>query len=146
MIRVGYLQVKVDLFVPCGVLGATSSATPVTAAKLLRSVFVADKKSTKDSVMDLRCALMARVLTHLPLKIAQSGRRRKRFNVYALRNASLSRKVVFILLSARQICPECLRIFHDPVKAGFVSGRPGSASAGTQASPEVLRTGSARIP
>ena len=80
MIRLCYLQVKVDLFVP-NPLGATSLGTPVTAVKLLKNVYVADKISTKISVLDHRCALTARILVHLPLKIAQSGKRRKRFNV-----------------------------------------------------------------
>ena len=88
--RVSYLQVKVDWFVPnplrcfgCNKFGHTGDRCKVTK----KHVYVADKISTK-----IRCALTARVLTHLPLKIAQSGRRRKRFSVYALTNASLSRK------------------------------------------------------
>ena len=47
-------------------------------------MYVADKTNTKDGVLDHRCAPTAKVLTHLPLQIAQPGRRRKKFNVYAL--------------------------------------------------------------
>ena len=86
LIRVGCLQVKANLFVPnplwcfgCNMFGH-------------KSVYVDNKMNTKDSVLDHRCAPTARVLTHLPLKIAQCGRRRKKFNVYALRNASLFRQ------------------------------------------------------
>ena len=64
----------------------------MTAVKLLKSVYIADKISMKDSVLDHRNAPTARVPTYLPLKFAQFGRRRKRFNVHALRNASLSQK------------------------------------------------------
>ena len=63
----------------CGVLGATSLATPVTAVNMPKSVYVADKISMEDSVLDHRYAPTAMVLAHLPLKTAQSDRRRKRF-------------------------------------------------------------------
>ncbi|WP_419612249.1 hypothetical protein, partial [Thiolapillus sp.] len=50
------------------------------------------KINMKSSVMDPRYALTAMVLTlHLP-KSARSGRRRRRFNAFALRNASPSLK------------------------------------------------------
>ena len=42
----------------------------------------------KSSVKDPRYALIAVVLTLLLPKIARSGRRRRRFNAFALRNAS----------------------------------------------------------
>ena len=58
---------------PCACTLTHQNASPYVCT----SPFVADKMSTKDSVLDHRCALTARVLTHLPLKIAQSGRRRK---------------------------------------------------------------------
>ena len=88
-IMVGYLKVKVALFVPtrCVASTATSFATRANVARLLRSVRVVEKISMKVSVMDPSCALIAMVPRLHRLKIAQSGRRRRRFNMSVLRNA-----------------------------------------------------------
>ena len=50
------------------------------------------KISMKDNVRDPSCALISVVPTLHRLKIARSGRRRRRFNVSALRNACPFRK------------------------------------------------------
>ena len=71
---------------------ATSLATRTNIAKLLRSVRIVEKISMKVNVKDPNCALIAMVLTLHQLKIAQSGRRRRRFNMSALRNAYPFRK------------------------------------------------------
>ena len=63
-----------------------------SVARLLRSVRVAEKISMKVDVRDPSCALIAMVPTLHRLKIARSGRRRRRFNVSALRNAYPFRK------------------------------------------------------
>ena len=88
-ITVGYLKVKVALFVPtrCVASTATSLATRANVARLLRSVRIAEKISMKVDVRDPSCALSAMVPTLHRLKIAWSGGRKRRFNVPALRNA-----------------------------------------------------------
>ena len=86
-ITVGYLKVKVALFVLnpmhcfiCNKFGHTSQ------------VQVVEKISMMVSVRDPSCALIAMVPTLHRLKIAWSGRRRRRFNVSVLRNAYPFRK------------------------------------------------------
>ena len=86
-ITVGYLKVKVALFVPnpmrcfnCNKFGHTSQHCKVAAEKI----------SMKVGVRDPSCALIAVVPTLHQLKIARSGRRR--FNMSALKNASPFRK------------------------------------------------------
>ena len=88
-ISLGYLKVKVALFVPnpmrcfnCNKFGHTSQRCKV-AAKCPDC----EKISMKVNVRDPSCALTAMVPTLHRLKIARSGRRRRRFNVSALRNA-----------------------------------------------------------
>ena len=76
----------------CVASTATSLATRANVARLLRSVRIAEKISMKVNVRDPSCALIAMVPTLHQLKIAQSGRRRRRFNVSALRNAYPFRK------------------------------------------------------
>ena len=71
---------------------ATSLATRANVARLLRSVRVVEKINMKVNVKDPSCALIAMVPTLHHLKIARSGRRRRRFNVSALRNAYPFRK------------------------------------------------------
>ena len=66
---------------------ATSLATGANVARLLRSVRVVEKISMKVSARDPSCALIAMVPTLHQLKIARSGRRRRRVTVSALRNA-----------------------------------------------------------
>ena len=66
---------------------ATSLDSRANIARLLRSVWVVKKISMKVSVRDPSCALTAMVPMLHRLKIAQSGRRRRRFNVFTLRNA-----------------------------------------------------------
>ena len=60
---------------------ATSLATRANVARLLRSVWVVEKISIKVDVRDPSCALIAMVPTLHRLKIARSGRRRRRFNI-----------------------------------------------------------------
>ena len=93
-ITVGYLKVKLVLFVPNPMRAstATSLATRANVASLLQSVRAVEKISMKVNVRDPSCALIAMVPTLHWLKIAQSGRRRRRFNVSALRNAYPFRK------------------------------------------------------
>ena len=91
-ITVGYLKVNVALFVPNTASTATSLDTRANVTRLLRSVRVVEKISMKVGVKDPNCALIAMVATLHRLKIAQSGRRRRRFNVSALRNAYPFRK------------------------------------------------------
>ena len=93
-ITVGYLKGKVALFVPnpCVASTATSLATRTNVARLLRSVRVVEKISMKVNVRDPSCALIAMVPTLHRLKTARSGRRRRRLNVSALRNAYTFRK------------------------------------------------------
>ena len=63
-------------------------ATRASVAKQEQNVNDVGKINMKSSVMDPRYALIAMVLTlHLP-KIARSGKRRRRFNAFALKNAS----------------------------------------------------------
>ena len=71
----------------CVASTATSLDTRANVARLLRSVRVAEKISMKVSVRDPSCVLIAMVPTLHQLKIAQSGRRRRKFNESALRNA-----------------------------------------------------------
>ena len=71
---------------------ATSLATRADVASLLRSVRIAEKISMKIDVKDPSCALIAMVPTLYRLKIAWSGRRRRRFNESALGNAYPFRK------------------------------------------------------
>ena len=93
-ITVGYLKVKVDLFVPnpmrcfnCNKFGHTSQRYKV-AAKCPDC----GKINMKVDVRDPSCALIAMVPTLHRLKIARSGRGRRRFNVSALRNGSLRKR------------------------------------------------------
>ena len=88
-ITAGYLKVKVALFVPNPMRCLDTRAN---VARLLQSVRVAEKISMKVNVRDPSWALIAMVPTLHRLKIAQSGRRRRRFNVSALRNAYPFRK------------------------------------------------------
>ena len=69
----------------CVASTATSLATRTNVARLLRSVSGAEMISMKVSVRDPSCALIAVVPTLHRLKIALSGRRRRRFN--ELKNA-----------------------------------------------------------
>ena len=71
----------------CVASTATSLDIRASVARLLRSVRVVEKISMKVNVRDPSCALIAMVPTLHRLKIARSGRRRRRFNVSALRNA-----------------------------------------------------------
>ena len=93
-ITVGYLKVKVALFVPnpmrcfnCNKFGHTSQRCKV-AAKCPGC----GKNKHEGHVRDPSCALIAMVPTLHRLKIVWSGRRRRRFNVSALRNAYPFRK------------------------------------------------------
>ena len=95
-ITVGYLKVKVALFVPnpmrcfnCNKSGHTSH------------VRVVEKISMKVNVRDPSCALIAMVPSLHRLKTARSGRKRRRFNVSALRNAYPFQK------SASWLKPRC---------------------------------------
>ena len=88
-ITVGYLKVKVALFVSnpvccfnCNKFGHTSQRCKVAA-----KCTVVEKISMKVNVRDPSCALIAMVPMLHQLKIAWSGRRRRRFNVSALKNA-----------------------------------------------------------
>ena len=76
----------------CVASTATSLATRVNVARLLRSVRGVEKISMNVNVRDPSCALIAMVPTLHRLKIARSDRRRRRFNVSALRNAYPFRK------------------------------------------------------
>ena len=94
-ITVGYLKVKVALFVSnpmrcfnCNKFGHIRA----NVAKLLQSVQVVEKISVKVSVRNPSCALIAMVPTLHWLKIARSGRRRRRINVSVLRNTYPFRK------------------------------------------------------
>ena len=87
-ITVGYLKVKVALFVPnpmrcfnCNKFGHTSQRCKVV-----------EKISMKVNVRDPSCALIAMVPTLHRLKIARSGRRRRRFNLSAMRKVYPFRK------------------------------------------------------
>ena len=71
---------------------ATSLATRANVARLLQSVCGAEKISIKVGVRDPSCALIAMVPTLHQLKIAWSGRRRRKFSASALKNASHFRK------------------------------------------------------
>ena len=88
-ITVSYLKVKVALFVPnlMRCFNCNKFGTRANIARLLQSVRIAEKISMKVDVRDPSCALIAMVPTLHRLKIARSGRRRRRFNVSALRNA-----------------------------------------------------------
>ena len=93
-ITVGYLKVKVALFVPnpmrcfnCSKFGHMSQRCKV-AAKCTGC----GKDKHEGQCEDPSCALIAMVPTLHQLKIARSGRRRRRFNVSALRNAYPFRK------------------------------------------------------
>ena len=76
----------------CVASTATNLDIRANVARLLQSVRVVEKISVKVSVTYPRCALIAMVPTLHQLKIAQTGRRRRRFNVSALRNAYPFRK------------------------------------------------------
>ena len=93
-ITVGYLKWMWPCLFPtlCVVSTATSLATQANVARLLWSERVVEKISMKVSVRDPSCALIAMVPTLHRLKIARSGRRRRRLNVSALRNAYPFRK------------------------------------------------------
>ena len=91
-ITVGCLKVEVALFVPnpmrcfnCNKFGHTSQRCKVAAK-------CPGFGNDKHGVRDPSCALIAMVPTLHRLKIARSGRRRRRFNVSALRNAYPFRK------------------------------------------------------
>ena len=77
----------------CVASTATSLDTRANVARLLRSARAAEKISMKVGVRDPSCALIAMVPTLHRLKIARSGRRRRRFNESALRNAYPFRKL-----------------------------------------------------
>ena len=130
----------------------------MTAVKLFKSVYVADKIRTKIRVLDHRCALTARVLAHLPLNIVQSGRRRK------IQRVRVENRILFpearrlVEASLPSVLPASTALSYsnvvsrkrvqsvewetdlpwvssdNPIQAVSISGRPGSASAGTQAS------------
>ena len=92
-ITVGYLKVKVALFIPNPMLQLQQILDiRANVARLLQSVRVVEKISMKVSVRDPSCALIAMFPTLHRLKIARSGRRRRRFNVSALRNVYPFRK------------------------------------------------------
>ena len=74
----------------CVASTATNLATRANVARLLRSVQIAEKISMKVDVRDPSCAQIAMVPTLHRLKIARSGRRRRRFNVSALKTRILS--------------------------------------------------------
>ena len=76
----------------CVASTATSLATRANVARLLWSVQVVEKISMKVDVRDPSCALIAMVPTLHRLKIPRSGRRRRRFNVSALRKVYPFRK------------------------------------------------------
>ena len=76
----------------CVASTATSLATRANVARLLRTVRVVEKISMKVDVRDPSCALIAMVPILHQLKIAQSGRRRRKFSASALKNASHFRK------------------------------------------------------
>ena len=72
----------------CDVLTATSLATEASVAKQQQNVNGVGKINMKSSVMDSGYAPAAMALMlHLP-KIARSGRRIRRLNALALKNAS----------------------------------------------------------
>ena len=88
-ITVGYLKVKAALFFPnpmrcfnCNKFGHTSQRCKV-AVKCTGS----GKDNHEGQCEEPSCALIAVVPTLHRLKIAWSGRRRRKFNVSALRNA-----------------------------------------------------------
>ena len=140
---------------------ATSLATRANVARLLRGVRVVEKIGMKVDVWDPSSALIAMAPTLHRLKIAQSGRRRRGFNVSALRNAypfrkpdsclkprcrlitggktyaaaaSTRRESKFVQCqtSLTWVFSECpLRTTESNVHS---FGRPGSGSTGTQAS------------
>ena len=74
----------------CVASTATSLDTRANVARLLRSVRVVEKINMKVNVRDPSCALTEMVPTLHRLKIARSGRRRRRFSVSELRNDILS--------------------------------------------------------
>ena len=85
-IKVGYLKVKVDLSVPnlLRCFNGNNLATQASVVTEQPSVNGVGKISTKSNVMDPCYAPTAMALTlHLP-RIARSGRRRGRFNAFAL--------------------------------------------------------------
>ena len=84
-ITVGYLKVNVAST-------ATSLATRANVARLLRSVSGSEKANMKIGVRDPSCALIAMVPMPHRLKVARSGRRKRRFNESALKNTSDFRK------------------------------------------------------
>ena len=93
-ITVGYLKVKVALFVPnpmrcfnCNKFGHTSQR-----CKVAEKCRAAEKISMKVGVRDPRFALFAMVPTLHRQKTARSGRRRRRFNESALTNTYPFRK------------------------------------------------------
>ena len=63
-------------------------ATQANVAKQQQNVNGVGRINMKSSVRDPRYALIAVVLTLLLPKNARSGRRRRRFNAFALRNVS----------------------------------------------------------
>ena len=71
----------------CDVLIVTSLATRASVAKQQQNVKGVGRINMKSSVMDPRYALIAMVRTLYLPKIARSGRRRRRFNAFALKNA-----------------------------------------------------------
>ena len=91
---VGYLRVKVEPFVPnprrffnCKVL-----FIQVLDARRQQSVSDVQKRNMMDSVMGPKIVPTTVVLVLLQPQIALSGRWRKRFNAFALRNVSISKK------------------------------------------------------
>ena len=148
----------------CVASTATSLDTWANVARLLRSVWVVEKISMKVNVRDPSCALIAMVPMLHQLKIAWSGRRRRRFNMSALRNAypfwkpdswlkpecrlwSLEvRPAASTSRESKSVhCQTSLtRVFSDrPLRTTESnvrsSGRPGSVLTGTQASSRLSR-------
>ena len=90
-LRIGYMQVNVDLFVPnplqCfGCNNRTSSATRATNAELDQNVYAAENKRTREIVRDHRCSPIVIVCTPPQPKIALSGRRKRRVSEFALKS------------------------------------------------------------
>ena len=89
-IKVGDLTVKVDPFVTNLLrrFNCKKFGTQASVAKQQQNINGVGKTNMKSSVMDPKYALTAMVLTLHLLKIARYGRRRRRFNAFALKNAS----------------------------------------------------------
>ena len=97
--KVGYLMVKVDIFIPNPLRCLDYNGSVHTShrcknknKKQTKNARSAERTNTREAVMDRKCAQTAMILTPPPPKIAQSCRKRRRFNVSALKTAFISMK------------------------------------------------------